>query len=196
MRRESGQLASALPSAPIATGRPTHVLVPVMAAARMPPTAMMMEWPVLPSTCATNSVAISAPRRWVTRLTRLGAHRVSGRAWTAQRRRQVRELAEQRARLARVHDLLDPERLGRAEGRAQLGQPILDLDHLRLRILGGVEVGAVGGLDAALERQRAPASRRPRVAHAVLGAVAVRGAGHAEDVADDHRAPRHGRLPD
>src|SRR5689334_16972126 len=128
MRRESGQLASAVPRAPIPTGKPTHVLVPVMAAAMMPPTAMLMECPVLPSTWATNSVAISELRRAMS----LGAHRVSGRAGTAQRRGQVGELAEERPRLARIDDLLDPERLGRAERRAQLGQPLLDLRHLRL----------------------------------------------------------------
>src|SRR5436190_10911921 len=130
MKRESGQLASAVPRAPIPTGRPTHVFVPVMAAARMPPTAMMMEWPVLPSTCATNSVAISRPRFiWGS-----GTHRVSGRAGTAQRSGQVGELAEEWTRLARIHDLLDPERLGRAERRAQLVETLLDLRHLRLAI--------------------------------------------------------------
>jgi hypothetical protein len=35
----------------------------VIAAAMMAPTAMLIEKPVLPHTCAANSVAISAPRR-------------------------------------------------------------------------------------------------------------------------------------
>jgi len=41
---------------------PDHVLVPVMAAAMMPPIAIPMECPVLPHTCAANSVVISRPR--------------------------------------------------------------------------------------------------------------------------------------
>src|SRR5690242_1067799 len=105
-------------------------------------------------------------------------------------------LAEQPARVARIDDLLDPERLGRAERGAQLRQPLLDLGHLLLRIWRGVDVRAVCGLDAAFERQRAPTPRRPRVARAVATTVAVRGARHAEAVANDHRAPRNGRLPD
>jgi hypothetical protein len=64
MKRDSGHAASAAPSAPTATGTPTHVLVPVMAAALMPPTAMPIECPVLPHTCAAKSVAKPAtPRR-------------------------------------------------------------------------------------------------------------------------------------
>ena len=41
----------------MATGRPDHVFVPVMPAAMMLPTAMPIEWPVLPQTCAVNSAA-------------------------------------------------------------------------------------------------------------------------------------------
>ena len=52
----------ATPRAPTATGRPDQVLVPVMLAAMMLPMARMMEWPVLPQTWATNSVAISFKR--------------------------------------------------------------------------------------------------------------------------------------
>src|SRR5882672_11836400 len=199
MRRDSGQLASAVPSAPTATGRPTHVLVPVIAAAMIPPTAMPIEWPVLPSTCAVNKVAISAPRRCgrsVAMLMRLRTHWMSGRARTAKRSGQVRELAEERARLARVHDLLDPERLGRAERRAQLRQPVLDLRHLHPGIGCRVDLRAIRGLDPALERQRAPAAGRPGVARAVAAAITVRGAGDAEAVAHDDRAPRDRRLPD
>src|SRR5262249_8917482 len=62
MSRDSGQLASAVPSAPTATGRPDHVLVPVMLAARMLPTASTIDCPVLPHTWATKSVAISLLR--------------------------------------------------------------------------------------------------------------------------------------
>ena len=50
MRRASGQLASAVPSAPTAIGTPDQVLVPVMLAAMMLPTARLIEWPVLPQT--------------------------------------------------------------------------------------------------------------------------------------------------
>src|SRR5262245_39443611 len=56
---EIGQLASAAPRAPMPTGRPTHALVPVISAAEIPPTAIPIECPVLPSTCA----ASSAPMR-------------------------------------------------------------------------------------------------------------------------------------
>ena len=63
MKRDSGHAASAAPSAPTATGTPTHVWVPVMAAAMMPPTAMPIECPVLPQTCAAKSVASNRPRR-------------------------------------------------------------------------------------------------------------------------------------
>src|SRR5262245_29686068 len=62
IRRASGQLASAAPSAPIPTGRPDHMFVPVMLAAMMLPTAITIECPVLPQTWATNSVAINRPR--------------------------------------------------------------------------------------------------------------------------------------
>src|SRR5262245_23988664 len=62
MRRVRGQLASAVPSAPTATGRPDHVLVPVMLAARMLPTARTIDCPVLPHTWATKSVVISLVR--------------------------------------------------------------------------------------------------------------------------------------
>src|SRR5262249_46333467 len=57
MSRDSGQLASAVPSAPTATGRPDHVLVPVMLAASMLPTASTIDCPVLPHTWATKSGA-------------------------------------------------------------------------------------------------------------------------------------------
>ena len=44
-------------------GQARPVLVPVLAAAMMAPTAMLIEKPVLPHTCAAKSVTISAPRR-------------------------------------------------------------------------------------------------------------------------------------
>jgi hypothetical protein len=51
-----------VPSAPTAIGTPDQVLVPVMLAAMMLPTARPIAWPVLPQTWATNSVAISLTR--------------------------------------------------------------------------------------------------------------------------------------
>ena len=59
---DSGQLASAVPSAPTAMGSPDQVFVPVMLAAMMLPMAIMIEWPALPQTWAANSVAISVVR--------------------------------------------------------------------------------------------------------------------------------------
>src|SRR5215472_10176889 len=70
MSRDSGQLASAVPSAPTATGRPDHVLVPVMLAASMLPTASTIDCPVAPHTWATKSVAISLVRAGETAATR------------------------------------------------------------------------------------------------------------------------------
>src|SRR3990167_8201258 len=58
-----------------------------------------------------------APRRATVGLR---AHRMRRRARAPQRGRQVGEVAEERPRVARVHDLLDPEGLGGPEGRAQL----------------------------------------------------------------------------
>src|SRR5262249_35675179 len=60
--RESGQLASAVPSAPSATGRPVHAFVPVISAAMMPPTAIAIEGPVLPQTLAANSAPLTPAR--------------------------------------------------------------------------------------------------------------------------------------
>ncbi len=42
-------------------------------------------------------------------------------------------------------------------------------------------VGAIGGLDAALERQRTPAARRPGIAPVDPPAILVRGTGHAQE---------------
>src|SRR5262245_52228308 len=126
----------------------------------------------------------------------LSAHVVQRGPRPPERRREVGELAEERPRVARIDDLLDPERLGRAERRAELRQALLDLSHLLRAIGRGVEVGPVRRLDAAFERQRAPAARWPGVARAVAAAVAVGGAGDAEYVSDDHRAPGRRRLPD
>src|SRR4030095_15042504 len=66
----------------------------------------------------------------------LRSHAVRGRARRAERRGVVCPFAEQRPRLARVHDLLDPEGLRGAEGRAELVEAVLDLRHLGLGIGG------------------------------------------------------------
>ena len=78
--------------------------------------------------------------------------------------RALRPVAQQRARVARVDDLLDPEALRGAERRAHRVQPRLDLGAQRDRVLGRLELAPVGGLEPALDRQRAPVARRPRVA--------------------------------
>jgi hypothetical protein len=51
-----------VPSAPTAIGRPDQVFVPVMPAAMMLPTAMLIEAPMLPETWAANNVPINLPR--------------------------------------------------------------------------------------------------------------------------------------
>ena len=59
------------------------------------------------------------------------------------------------------------------------------------RVVGGVELGPEGGLDAALDRQRSPVARRPGVAVGEPGRALVAGAADAEHLAEEHRAPRH-----
>src|ERR1700688_4506288 len=71
----------------------------------------------------------------------------------AQRLGEARELAEQRTGFSGIDDLLDPELLGRAERRAQLVESVLDLLQFRRGIIGGVDLGAVGGFYAAFQRQ-------------------------------------------
>src|SRR5262249_60520865 len=83
----------------------------------------------------------------------LAAHAEGRRPGTPERRGEVGELAEERARVARVDDLLDPEGLGRAERRAELVQPALDLSPLRLRIPCCVDGGAIGRRHRALQLQ-------------------------------------------
>src|SRR4051794_9667874 len=78
-----------------------------------------------------------------------GADRKARWAGSQQRLGEARELAEQGPRVARVDDLLDPEGLGGAERRAQLVQPGLDRLERGVAVRGGLELGAVGRLDAA-----------------------------------------------
>ena len=82
----------------------------------------------------------------------------------AHRLGQPREIAQQRAGLARIDDLLDPELFGRAERRLQLVEARLDLLQFGRGIVGRIDLGAVGRLDAAFQRQRAPGRRQPGVA--------------------------------
>ena len=65
-----------------------------------------------------------------------------------------------------------------------------------VRIVGRLELALVRGLHAALDRQRAPLARRPRVARARPRVVRMARAGHAERLAHDDRAPRHAGLVD
>src|SRR4051794_35117243 len=55
-----------------------------------------------------------------------------------------RPVAEQRARVARIDDLLDREALGGAKRRSHLIEPRLDLLAKGGRVLGGLELAAVG----------------------------------------------------
>ena len=71
-----------------------------------------------------------------------------------------------------------------------------DLGAQRHRVVGRLELAPVGGLEAALDRQRAPVARRPGVAQVQARAVAVPGAGHAEHLAHQDRDPGHARLVD
>ena len=104
--------------------------------------------------------------------------------------RPLRPVAQQRAGVARVDDLLDAEALGGAERGAHGVQALANLLAQRRRVVGRLELAPVGRLDAALDRQRAPVARGPGVAQVQARVVAVRGAGHAEHLAHQHRRPR------
>ena len=124
------------------------------------------------------------------------ADRQFARARRAQRLGEAREFAQQRASLARVDDLLDPELLGGAKWRAQFVEPILDLFELGLRIVGRIDVGAIGRLDPAFQRQRTPIGRRPRIAHRKAVGRLMHHAGDAKGIAHDDGAPGNGGLVD
>src|SRR3954469_12612151 len=108
--------------------------------------------------------------------------------------RALRPVAQNRARIARVDDLLDAEALGGAERRSHRVEAFDDLRVQGDRIVGRLELAAVRGLDAALDRERSPVARRPREAKVQSLRVAVPCAGHAEHLAHEHRDPGHGRL--
>ena len=63
-----------------------------------------------------------------------------------------------------------------------------------LRIVGGLEIGLVGRLQAALHRQGAPVAAGPAVAVVEACGVGVGGARYAEGLADDDGAPGHAGL--
>src|SRR5688500_15156953 len=96
-------------------------------------------------------------------------------------------VAQDRPGVARVDDLLDAEPLRRAKRRPDRVEPLLDLRAKSLGVLGGLELAPVGGLDASLDRERAPVAGRPRVTQVEAGVVPVTGAGDAEDLPDEHR---------
>src|SRR5262249_12266636 len=70
-------------------------------------------------------------------------------------------VGQQRAGVARIDDLLDTEGFGGSERAAHGVQAPFDLRQQGRAIGSRVELAAVGGLDAPLERQRAPGTRRP-----------------------------------
>src|SRR6476646_9757315 len=65
---------------------------------------------------------------------------------------------------------------------------------MRVAVFGFCELGLVGDLDAALDRQRAPVARRPGAPVVEAPGPPVRGACDAEGLPDDHRAVRRGAL--
>ena len=89
-----------------------------------------------------------------------------------------------------------PKRSAVRNGERTAFEARLDLGPQRDRVLGRLELAPVGGLDPALDRQRAPVARRPRVAQVQPRRVAVRRARDAVDLAHEHRHPRHRRLVD
>lgn len=66
------------------------------------------------------------------------------------------ELAQQPPRIARVDHFLDCKCLGGPVGRAKLVQARIDLGKFRRRVLRGLDLGPVGRLGPAFQRQREP----------------------------------------
>src|SRR5262245_23592492 len=87
--------------------------------------------------------------------------------------RALRPVAQDRARVARVDDLLHAEALRGAERRGHRLEPCRDLLAQRRRVLRGLELAPVGRLEAAGHRQRPPVARRPREAQVEPRPVAV-----------------------
>src|SRR5687768_6122617 len=98
-------------------------------------------------------------------------------------------VAQDRARVARVDDLLHAEALRRAERRGHGLEPRGDLLAEPRWVLGRLELAPVGRLGAARHGQRAPVARRPGETHVQPRAVAVAGARHAVYLAHEDRHP-------
>jgi hypothetical protein len=81
---------------------------------------------------------------------RLWAHREGTRPGCTQRLRQIGKLAQQRAGVAGVDDLLNREGFRRPERGAQRIEPSLDLGKFGLGIGSRLNVGAVSSFDATL----------------------------------------------
>ena len=88
------------------------------------------------------------------------------------------------------------EPLRRAHRVAHRVQPGPDLGEQRGRVIGLLQVGAVGGLDAALDRQRAPVGRRPGPAPGEPVPVGQARPADAEDAPDDDLGAGHAGLVD
>src|SRR5437588_2141912 len=68
--------------------------------------------------------------------------------------------AEQGASVAGIDDLLDAEAFGGAEGGAHRLEAGGDLRVVRIGVIGPLQLGAIGGLQPTLDRDRAPVGRR------------------------------------
>src|SRR5208282_5796540 len=84
------------------------------------------------ATAMVNTTALSSDNTDVSDISASlsGTHGERGRTGRDKLVGKPREFAEQRPARARIDDFLDPERLGGAERRPQLVQPLLDLSEL------------------------------------------------------------------
>ena len=97
----------------------------------------------------------------------LRPHRESRLPRRTQRRGHVGELAQQPPGLARVDHLLHPERSPPSGTASAAGSAApRSRPSCACWVRRGVDLGAIGRLDPALQRQRSPACRRPGIAHA------------------------------
>src|SRR5207245_4874465 len=96
--------------------------------------------------------------------------------------------------VARSDNLPDTEGFGGSERAAHGVEPPFDLGQQGRAIGSRVELAAVGGLDAPLERQRAPVTRRPGVTQIEGLDVGVTGAGDAEHATHDDGDRKSTRL--
>src|SRR5207237_9391538 len=98
--------------------------------------------------------------------------------------------------VARFYYLLDVARRGRAEWAPVDSQPCLDFLQQRGAVGRGLQLALVGGLDPALEGQRTPVARGPRIPQIQRLHVGVAGAGDAADAAHADGDPGHAGLVD